>query len=474
MVEAQRVHSPEQRFGINLHWSIRWGVGLAVGLILWFVHLPGLAAKPEHGFALIIATMLWWVLGAAAPGLIGILFTAAAILFGLGAGPKILALAWTSSNMWFVFASFGFGMVVAESGLGERITYTILKGFSRSYWMFGFFIIISGALLSFIGMAGDFGRMSIIFPLIVLLGTVAGASGKLQSTKPMAMLLLASGIPTTMYFFNGFWLNATFLGLAHQHVDYVQWIELFLVPSLMASLLGLVAVRLLFPGYISIPPEVTRAKLKELGPLSAKEKKILGFFLLAVVLWGTSVWTHLDSGWIAIGVFALMMIPEFGIVRFDEFVHRVNWNVVFFLSGAFALGGLVGSLGLAKWIGHLILPTHFPHNPYLFGIVVSVLSMVIHLFTGDVASAMAVTVPVFEHAAVTFHFNPLIFAFTAYMSLLTQYFFLFQEAALVFAFAWGLFTQRDVLKLGIAQFIYTPIAVGLLSVFYWHLIGVLY
>jgi di/tricarboxylate transporter len=457
-------------------WSsslVRWGVGLAAGLALWFAPLPGLSPKAEHGAALIVATVLWWLLRAAPQGVIGLLFVALVILLGVDASGPLLTQAWTSSNIWFVFASFGFGLVVANTSLGERMTYGLLRYFTRSFWGFGLFVIVAGAVLSFIGMAGDFGRMGILLPMIGVVAGAASRAGRVQSTKAMAMMMLAVNQPTLMYVYNGFWLNQTFLGLAHQRLDYLGWITHFLVPSLLVSLLGLVAVRILFPDRIEVPREVCDERLRALGPLGAQDYRLLGFLALAVVLWVTSTWTHLDPGWIALVVMVLMLIPEAGVVRFQDFLASINWNIVFFLTGAFALGSLVKDLHLAGTVERLIVPSSLPHDPIVFGLFVSVWSMIIHLFAGDAASSMAVTVPVFTHAAASFHLNPLPYGFIAYMSIFSQYFFIFQGAGVVFAYGYGMFTARDVFKLGVASFVYTALALGVLGVVYWRLLGML-
>lgn len=454
--------------------ALRWSVGVVLGLAMWFIHIPGLNPHQQHGAALALATIAWWLLGVAPQGVVALLFIVLVILLGVLPGPALLAQAWTSSQIWFVLASFGFGFVIADTSLGERLTSGLLRYFSRSFWMFGVFIMLAGGLLSLAGMAGDFGRMGILYPMVAVAGASISVARRAHSTRAMAMMILGVGQPTLMYVFNGFWLNQTFLGLDHEKLNYVGWITHFTVPSMVLSALNLIAIRFLFPADIEIPAEVSKERLAELDPVSAREWRALAFLGLALILWITSIWTGLDAGWIALGVFVLMLLPGIGVMSFSDFAGRMNWNIVFFLTGAFALGSLLGKLKLAPIIEHWLVPSHLPHNAYILGLVVSIWSMLIHLFAGDAASTMAVTVPVFHHAAVAYGLSPLVYGFIAYMSIFTQYFFLYQAAGTLFAYGYGMFSQRDVLKFGLASVVTTAFGLGIVSVFYWQLTGMLH
>jgi di/tricarboxylate transporter len=457
-----------------LNTGLRWATGIVVGLVMWFIHIPDLNIRQEHGAALILATIVLWLLRAAPQGVVALLFVATAILLKVSEGETLLKQAWTSSQIWFVFASFGFGYMIADTSLGERLTSGLLRYFSRSFWSFGFFTIVSGTIFSLIGMAGDFARVGILYPVIAVAGTTMGAAKREASTKAMAMMILGVGQPTLMYVFNGLWLNQTFLGLDQETLGYVGWTTHFAVPSLAISVLSLIAIRFLFPADIKIPADVSRRKLESLGPLTGTEWRTLGFIGLAMVLWLTSTWTGLNAGWIALGVFVLMLLPGIGVMTFQEFTNRMNWNIIFFLTGAFAVGALIGELKLAPIIEQWLVPTQLPNNPYVLAIVASLLSMLIHLFTGDAASAMAVTVPVFHHAAVSYGLSPLVYGFVAYMSIFSQYFFLYQAAGVLFAYGYGLFTQRDIFKFGLASVVTTVLGLGVIGVFYWQVTGMLH
>lgn len=454
--------------------ALRWAAGAALALVIWFAAIPDLSVTQRHGASLALATIVWWLLGVAPQGVVALLFVVLVILLRILPAQALLAQAWTSSQIWFVLASFGFGFVIAETTLGERLTSGLLRYFSRSFFSFGIFIMLAGGLLSLAGMAGDFGRMGILYPMVAVAGASVNAARRAGSTRAMAMMILGVGQPTLMYFFNGFWLNQTFLGLDHQHLDYVGWITHFTVPSMVLSALNLIAIRFLFPADIEIPAEVSRQRLAGLGPVSAREWRTLGFLCLALILWITSIWTGLDAGWIALGVFVLMLLPRVGVLSFSDYAGKMNWNIVFFLTGAFALGSLVGKLKLAPVVEHWLVPAHLPHNAYVLGLLVSVWSMLIHLFSGDAASSMAVTVPVFHHAAVSYGLNPLVYGFIAYMSIFTQYFFLYQAAGTLFAYGYGMFSQKDVFKFGVASVFTTALGLGVVSVLYWQVTGMLH
>ena len=102
---APLTNSPDSRTPLNT--GLRWALGILVGLVMWFIHIPDLSVRQEHGAALILATIVLWLLRAAPQGVVALLFVATAILLKVSDGETLLRQAWTSSQIWFVFASFG-------------------------------------------------------------------------------------------------------------------------------------------------------------------------------------------------------------------------------------------------------------------------------------------------------------------------------------------------------------------------------
>lgn len=51
-----------------LNTGLRWAAGIVVGLLVWFIRIPDLSARQEHGAALILATIVLWLLRGAPQG----------------------------------------------------------------------------------------------------------------------------------------------------------------------------------------------------------------------------------------------------------------------------------------------------------------------------------------------------------------------------------------------------------------------
>src|SRR5690242_5240253 len=87
--------SPDSRTPLDT--GLRWAAGIAVGLVVWFIQLPDLNVRQEHGAALILGTIVLWLLRAAPQGVVALLFVATAIFSRVSEGETLLRQAWTSS-----------------------------------------------------------------------------------------------------------------------------------------------------------------------------------------------------------------------------------------------------------------------------------------------------------------------------------------------------------------------------------------
>ena len=126
--------------------------------------------------------------------------------------------------------------------------------------------------------------------------------------------------------------------------------------------------------------------LKELGPMSNEEKKVIVVFLITAFFWifrqlidnlpGLSL---LDDSVIAItGAVSLFYINESNnknkLLIWDDVQSGFPWGLIFLFGGGMALAYVVNDSGLALWLASLI-----PSETYFWIILLTVIVMVILL-----------------------------------------------------------------------------------------------
>ena len=126
--------------------------------------------------------------------------------------------------------------------------------------------------------------------------------------------------------------------------------------------------------------------LKELGPMSNEEKKVIVVFLITAFFWifrqlidnlpGLSL---LDDSVIAItGAVSLFFINESKnknkLLIWDDVQNGFPWGLIFLFGGGMALAYVVNDSGLALWLASLI-----PSETYFWIILLTVIVMVVLL-----------------------------------------------------------------------------------------------
>lgn len=210
-------------------------------------------------------------------------------------------------------------------------------------------------------------------------------------------------------------LNSTFAGDPNYHsITFLEWMGM-----------GVPYVILFIPitWWILIhlnPPEVTRIESgkdrmmeqrRDLGALSAGEKRTIGVFLLAVLLWMTNpfwdvllpaslaqhlAWVDEYSIGLTIGVL-LFLVP----VRFREAIfvldwrdsHYVDWGTLLLFGGGIALSDAMFRTGLASWIaGSLVGGLGTPSTLVMLLVIVILVDMLTEITSNTAVTSMMVPI----------------------------------------------------------------------------------
>ena len=188
--------------------------------------------------------------------------------------------------------------------------------------------------------------------------------------------------------------NGVLIQFASNNYDYdigfANWISIGLPITLgLGPIIWIFLTRIIFPVNFSATQESKdklNSMLKELGPMSNEEKKVIVVFLITAFFWifrqlidnlpGLAL---LDDSVIAIsGAVSLFFIKERNnknkLLIWDDVQNGFPWGLIFLFGGGMALAFVVNDSGLALWLASLI-----PSETYFWIILLTVFVMVVLL-----------------------------------------------------------------------------------------------
>jgi sodium-dependent dicarboxylate transporter 2/3/5 len=467
-LSAERVRQVKWPFDRNTTWLIS---AATIGLILWFMPaMPGLSVTGQHALAVVLFTVLLWVSGAMPTGASSLLMIAIVLCFMPEVKPSVFLGFWTSDTMWFVVVCFIFSAVLETSGLGRRLTVYVFS--IRKLIFIDLALLGVNALFSVLGMNLSFPKLTLLFPLITSLAAMSSMPKDDPYVRHLAIMVNVLANTTGALVYSGFVSNPALGPLGGFSINYVTWLEWFFVPALVYTLISFTVIYFVFmpPRGEHFDHKLVAEQLGRLGPVSKLEWKAVAWLAFALALWITGPTTGIATGYAAALVAAGLMLPGIGIIPFKEYVQKTDWNSVFMLMGILAIGTL-GSTGFARWIWSYILPDQMPANHMVSLVMISGLIEILHVPLGSILTTTALAVPSLAEYAASHGMSRILVSFVTYMSIVGQFFFVYQNASLVVGIAYGLWKPWDILKLGLIMAVVTPITFGVILYPWWMYMG---
>ena len=367
-------------------------------LVLYLPNPEGLSSEGRVTAAVFLLMGIWWAFEA-----IPLQVTALMplILFPLLSVEEIAVISREYMNkVQFLFAGgFIIALAIQKWNLHKRVALNILK-FSglNSRGIVASFMVAS-AVLSMWVMNTSTAIMLLpvgISVIKVISDTVNDISDNQKFNFQLCLLLgiayaaSVGGIATPI----GTSPNGVLIQFASNNYDYdigfANWISIGLPITLgLGPLIWIFLTRIIFPVNFSATQESKdklNSMLKELGPMSNEEKKVIVVFLITAFFWifrqlidnlpGLSL---LDDSVIAItGAVSLFFINESNnknkLLIWDDVQSGFPWGLIFLFGGGMALAYVVNDSGLALWLASLI-----PSETYFWIILLTVIVMVILL-----------------------------------------------------------------------------------------------
>lgn len=355
--------------------------GLIVGflVLLAIIALPtpeGLPVAGQRMIGILIFSVIVWMTDSISyPVSAAVIMSLMAVLLGLSpdiANPKILmgtskalgiALGGFSNTAFALVAGALFlAAAMTQTGLDKRIALFVLSkiGAKTNRVLIG--VIVVGFILSFF-VPSTTARVSCMVPIVM--GIIMAFGVELKSRFAAVMMIATAqadslwnvGIKTAAA------QNMIAVGFIKSQLGIdITWMDWFIAAApfsaIMSVVLYYVLMKLMPPEKDEIAggKEAVHRLLKEMGPMSFNEKKLLFISCTLLFLWATEKILHdFDTSTTTIVAIAIMFLPGIGVMDWKQAAPRINWGTIILFGVGISLGSALLSTKAAAWLAKIIV-----------------------------------------------------------------------------------------------------------------------
>ena len=471
----------------------RLGLFLGILLFIFFLIANPFSLDPGAKKVLAVAALMitWWI-GEAMPmpavALIPIVFFP---LMGI-AGIKETTAKYADSVIFLFMGGFMIGLAIEKWNLHKRIALTIVNitGTSGNRIILGF-ILATGLLSMWLSNTATTMMMYPIAASVIFVVKENHKSGNVAHFALAIMLAIAyasnfGGISTII----GTPPNVAFVSFIREKYNYTipfsRWMFICTpLALLLLFALYFVMVKWLYPNNIKsdvATHEHIKHELKQLGPLSSAERRVLIIFICTASLWITKDlinelrWFELDDTMIAImGALALFLcpsgeknIPASKYVLEWSDTTKMAWGILLLFGGGIALASALEKAGLIALLGKWIAGFS-GSDPLVLIFMIALVSIFISEVMSNIAQVLVFS-PVIAGIADALHMNPVMLGLPMCLAASCASMMPMGTPPNAIVFASGHIQMKQMMRTG---FVMNIICVILITLFCWLLVPIL-
>ncbi len=436
---------------------------------------------PQYSLAVFLLCLALWVTNAIPLAATGLLALSLLPLLGVVSAKQSFAY-FGNSAVFFIIGVFLLAAAMIETGLSKRLTLLLLRRFDRHPGLLVAGVTFSSSFLAM--WMPEHAVAAMMFPLILeiagCLNLEKGRSGYAKSlffglafgaaAGGCATLLGGARAPLAIELLKDTYRTTG--GVPLYAISFLEWMKAAMPCVVLMTILSAVFIRVFIPWEISDITAATRMlriRVRELGPMSAREKRLA---VLGIITIGCWVYLGHSVDLAVISIASAAALFAFRIVRWQAVQGYVNWGVVIMYGGAIAVGSALKDTQAMLWIVERVVPSQ-QVSPTWMLIIMTTLTICLSAVISNVA-AVAVVLPVgfalCEAATPAIH--PMAMTYAIAISAGLAYALPISAPPIAICYASGYYGMKEVPKYGIPL---TAIALGcviLLIVAYWPIVGI--
>ncbi|HQU48561.1 MAG TPA: DASS family sodium-coupled anion symporter [Casimicrobiaceae bacterium] len=405
----------------NASWTQRAGLVAAFAALVLILLLPPAAGLPHAGQVMLgilaFAVIVWmtealdYAVSAVVIGalmIFGLAFMPDAAkpggpAMGTGAALNLALSGLASSPVALVAAACFIAAAMTATGLDRRIALLVLSRVEARAHQIVIGAMVVGFLLSFI-VPSTTARVACLMP--IMMGFILAF--KVDKRSRFAALLVITAAQTASVWNVGIKTaaaqNMVAVGFVEkQFGSTITWTEWFIAGAPFSALL---TVALYFIMTRMMKPEMDeiaggraaiRQQLSELGPMTAREWKLLALVLALLGFWSTEKVLHdFDTTSTTIAAIALMLMPRIGVMDWKASQRGFPWGTVVLFAVGISVGTALLRTQAAAWLANLIVHHLGLQNAGAFAILMllSIFLVVIHLGFASATALASTMIPI--------------------------------------------------------------------------------
>jgi len=388
-----------------------------VAVILLLAPVPqGLSPQAWHFFAVFAATIVGLVLEPLPGAVVSLAATVLIAVFSPyflfspaelqapgfdrpGQAFKWAVSGFADATVWLVIGAFMFAAGYKKTRFGERLALILVKYLGRRSLTLGYAVTFADLALAPFTPSNTARSGGTIYPIIANLPPLYDSRPNDASARKIGSYLMWVAITatciTSSLFMTALAPNILSLGLVKKAVgldiSWGTWFLAFLpLGALLLAVMPLLVYWIYPPGvkYNEDVPRWAEQKLRDLGALSRQEMLLLGFVILALLLWiFATAW--LAPAMAALLVIVLMLIS--GVLEWSDITgNKAAWNTFIWFATLVTLAAGLAKTGFIAWLGAKGGIMLQGSSPLMATIILTMAFYLLHyLFASSTAHTMA-------------------------------------------------------------------------------------
>ena len=355
---------------------IKFAASILVGVVLWNLPMPeGIEPKAWHLFSIFVSTITAIILKPFPMGTLALMGMLATTLTGVLTLEEGLS-GFTKPIIWLVVFVFFIARGFVKTNLGTRVAYCFVRLLGKSTLGLGYGVVLTELVIAPCTPSNSARTGGIMLPIIKSISEALGSSPKNHTERKLGSFLsqvsFNANLTTSAMFLTAMAANPIAQALAAKQgveITWFNWFNAAVVPGVISLIVIPFVLYLIYPPKVKYFPEavdLAKEKLKEMGPMSAKEWTMTGIFFVMLVLWmvGETTWFEEVVG-IKISaptaaLLGLCLLLCANVIDWrDVLIEHEAWHTLIWLAILVTLSTYLDKFGFIGWfsgsMGKLVL-----------------------------------------------------------------------------------------------------------------------
>lgn len=348
-------------------------ITLAVGIALWFVPPPQVAAdtlpqgadiaKAWHLLAIFVATIVGIITKPLPMGAVAMIGVTTTTLTGtLGVAEALSG--FQDTTIWLIVLAFFIARGFIKTSLGSRIAYLFVRALGKRTLGLGYGLIATDLVLAPAIPSNTARAGGVVFPILKALSLAYGSKPDDGTARKMGAFLTIAAfqgtVITSAMFLTAMAANPLAVKLAGDlgiTMTWTGWATAAIVPGLVSLLVvPYVLYKLYAPEIKSTPAatEMARDELAKMGAMKVEEWMMLGTFLVLLTLWifGPQLGNLNATTAALVGLAVLLVL---GVLTWKDVLDETGaWDTLVWFAALVMMASFLNRLGLVPWFSKTV------------------------------------------------------------------------------------------------------------------------